>query len=197
VQIEPPAVAGAQGEPFEIEDVGARGHAIEISSRSGRNRARSGGRAHGDLELVDNLVERARLALGAAQHDRALDRRHHERRQARRPRRRDARRAQGLGEPRLPAEEHDRSRVGERRVVVLRPVPDGALSPSRKAGLVEDVHAAVSRAAGLSEADGLRVWTLIRDVPEGNWGAGGQVVEYQQLVEFAKAERASAQPAPA
>jgi phenylpyruvate tautomerase PptA (4-oxalocrotonate tautomerase family) len=86
---------------------------------------------------------------------------------------------------------------GEPRFRVNVTVPDGALSPSRKAGLVEDVHAAVSRAAGLSEADGLRVWTLIRDVPEGNWGAGGQVVEYQQLVEFAKAERASAQPAPA
>lgn len=32
------------------------------------------------------------------------------------------------------------------------------------------------------------MWTLIRDVPEGNWGAGGQVVRFSQLREAAKAE---------
>ena len=45
------------------------------------------------------------------------------------------------------------------------------------------------RAAGLAESEGLRVWTLIREVPDGNWGAAGQQVRYQQLVEAAKAER--------
>jgi phenylpyruvate tautomerase PptA (4-oxalocrotonate tautomerase family) len=86
---------------------------------------------------------------------------------------------------------------GEPRFRVQVTVPEGALSESRKAGLVADVDAAIKRHAGLSDEDGLRIWTLIRDVPEGNWGAAGQVVRYSQLVEFAKAERASAQPAPA
>jgi hypothetical protein len=33
------------------------------------------------------------------------------------------------------------------------------------------------------------VWTLIRDVPEDNWGAGGQIVRFSQLREAARAER--------
>jgi phenylpyruvate tautomerase PptA (4-oxalocrotonate tautomerase family) len=51
------------------------------------------------------------------------------------------------------------------------------------------VNEAVLRAAGLTESDGLRVWTLIRDVPDGNWGAAGQQVRYKQLVEIAAGER--------
>jgi phenylpyruvate tautomerase PptA (4-oxalocrotonate tautomerase family) len=86
---------------------------------------------------------------------------------------------------------------GEPRFRVNVTVPEGALSEQRKAGLIADVHDAIVRAAGLSDEDALRVWTLVRDVPEGNWGAGGQVVHYSQLVEYARAERASSQPAPA
>ena len=52
------------------------------------------------------------------------------------------------------------------------------------------------RAAGLAEGDGLRVWTLIREVPDGNWGAAGQQVRYQQLLELSQAEREKT-PAPA
>lgn len=81
---------------------------------------------------------------------------------------------------------------GEPRFRVQVTVPEGALSDRRKGELVAAVHEAVTEAAGLSEEDGLRVWTLIRDVPEGNWGAGGQQVRYQQLVEYAKAEREGA-----
>lgn len=71
-------------------------------------------------------------------------------------------------------------------------VPEGALSPRRKEGLIADVHAAVSKAAGLDDAQGLHVWTLIRDVPEGNWGAAGQAVKFENLREAAKAQRAEA-----
>ena len=78
---------------------------------------------------------------------------------------------------------------GEPRFRVQVTVPEGALSDRRKGELVAAVNEAVSEAAGLGEADGLRVWTLIRDVPEGNWGAAGQQVRYQQLVEAAKAAR--------
>ena len=79
---------------------------------------------------------------------------------------------------------------GEARFRVNITVPAGALSDRRKGELVEGVTAAVTEAAGLTEADGLRVWTLIRDVPDGNWGAAGQQVRYQNLVAVAKGERA-------
>jgi phenylpyruvate tautomerase PptA (4-oxalocrotonate tautomerase family) len=78
---------------------------------------------------------------------------------------------------------------GEPRFRVQVTVPEGALSDRRKGILVEAANQAVLRAAGLSDSEGLRVWTLIRDVPEGNWGAAGQQVRYQQLVEAAAAER--------
>ncbi len=78
---------------------------------------------------------------------------------------------------------------GEPRFRVQVTVPDGALSDRRKGILVESVNEAVLAAAGLSESDGLRVWTLIRDVPDGNWGAAGQQVRYKQLVEIAAGER--------
>jgi phenylpyruvate tautomerase PptA (4-oxalocrotonate tautomerase family) len=68
-------------------------------------------------------------------------------------------------------------------------VPDGALSERRKAGLVEETTKLVLDATGWDPKASWRVWTLIRDVPEGNWGAGGQVVRFQQLREAAQAER--------
>jgi phenylpyruvate tautomerase PptA (4-oxalocrotonate tautomerase family) len=78
---------------------------------------------------------------------------------------------------------------GDPRFRVQVTVPEGALSDRRKGELVAAAHSAVVDAAGLDESDGLRVWTLIRDVPEGNWGAAGEQVRYQQLVELAKGER--------
>ena len=78
---------------------------------------------------------------------------------------------------------------GEPRFRVQVTVPDGALSDRRKGELVEAVNEAVLEAAGLSEGDGLRVWTIVRDVPDGNWGAAGQQVRYAKLVEMAQAER--------
>jgi phenylpyruvate tautomerase PptA (4-oxalocrotonate tautomerase family) len=71
-------------------------------------------------------------------------------------------------------------------------VPEGALDDGRKGELVAAVNEAISDAADLGPDDGLRVWTLIHDVPEGNWGAAGQQVRYQQLVELAKGEREGA-----
>jgi phenylpyruvate tautomerase PptA (4-oxalocrotonate tautomerase family) len=81
---------------------------------------------------------------------------------------------------------------GDARFRVQVTVPEGALSDRRKGELVAAVNSAVLDATGLDESEGLRVWTLIRDVPEGNWGAAGQQVRYQQLVEAAKAEREGA-----
>lgn len=59
----------------------------------------------------------------------------------------------------------------------------GALAKDRKERLAADVHAAVCTAAGI-EPQGARafhVWTLIHEIPEGNWAGGGQVIYYQQV----------------
>jgi phenylpyruvate tautomerase PptA (4-oxalocrotonate tautomerase family) len=77
--------------------------------------------------------------------------------------------------------------------VVDATVPAGALSERRKGLFVENASRLVREAAGLSEADGVRVWVLIHEVPEGNWGAAGQVVRFEQLRAAAKAEREKAE----
>lgn len=69
-------------------------------------------------------------------------------------------------------------------------VPEGALSARRKAGLVTDVTAQITAAAGLAEDDALRVWVLIHEQPEGTWGAGGAIVSFQDLRAIAQAQRA-------
>ncbi len=72
---------------------------------------------------------------------------------------------------------------------LIATVPEGALSGRRKEELAAAATAAISRAAGLSEADGLRVWVLVNEVPDGNWAAAGHVVHFEQLRQMAAAER--------
>ena len=81
---------------------------------------------------------------------------------------------------------------GEPRFRVQVTVPDGALSDRRKGILVDSFNRAVLDAAGLPESEGLRVWTIIREVTDGNWGAAGQAIRYKQLVELAAGEREGA-----
>jgi phenylpyruvate tautomerase PptA (4-oxalocrotonate tautomerase family) len=78
---------------------------------------------------------------------------------------------------------------GDPRIRVDVTTPEGALSQRRRAALVADVHAAVSRAAGLTPEEGYRVWVLCREIAEGSWGAGGGIVEFQALRAASKAER--------
>jgi phenylpyruvate tautomerase PptA (4-oxalocrotonate tautomerase family) len=80
----------------------------------------------------------------------------------------------------------------EPRFLVDVTVPQGALSERRKAGLVEDATKAVLEAAGLSQAEALRVWVLVHEQPDGTWGAGGSVIRYADLVALAKGQRADA-----
>jgi phenylpyruvate tautomerase PptA (4-oxalocrotonate tautomerase family) len=68
-------------------------------------------------------------------------------------------------------------------------IPAGALSDRRKAGIVEDATKLVLDATGWGADAGLRVWVLIHEVPDGNWGAAGQVVRFAQLRDAAQAER--------
>jgi phenylpyruvate tautomerase PptA (4-oxalocrotonate tautomerase family) len=76
--------------------------------------------------------------------------------------------------------------------VVEATVPGGALSDRRKTGFVEDASKLVREAAGIPESEGVRVWVLFNEIPEGNWGAAGQIVRFEQLREAAKAEREKA-----
>ncbi|MCT9112584.1 tautomerase family protein [Streptomyces mirabilis] len=80
----------------------------------------------------------------------------------------------------------------EPRFLVDVTVPQGALSERRKAGLVEDVTKAVLEAAGLSQAEALRVWVLVHEQPDGTWGAGGSVIRYADLVALAKGQQTDA-----
>jgi phenylpyruvate tautomerase PptA (4-oxalocrotonate tautomerase family) len=90
----------------------------------------------------------------------------------------------------LPADEiQTPDGAAEPHAVVDITVPNGALSERRKAGLVEDATKLVLDATGWGEDGGVRVWILIHEVPDGNWGAAGQVVRFEQLREAAKAER--------
>jgi phenylpyruvate tautomerase PptA (4-oxalocrotonate tautomerase family) len=79
--------------------------------------------------------------------------------------------------------------VADPHAVIEISIPDGALSQRRKAGLVEETTKLVLDATGWDPEASWRVWTLIREVPEGNWGAGGQIVRFSQLREAARAER--------
>jgi len=81
---------------------------------------------------------------------------------------------------------------GEPRFRIDFTVPEGALREERKAKLVSRTYEAVARAAGLGEAQALHVWSLIHEVPDGNWGAGGQVIRFAQLRDIAGAEREQA-----
>ncbi|MEE6136884.1 4-oxalocrotonate tautomerase [Mycobacterium sp. 050128] len=72
---------------------------------------------------------------------------------------------------------------GEPRFRVDLTVFAGALDKARKEQLTADVYVAVCAAAGI-EPQGPRafhVWTLIHEIPEGNWGGGGNVIYYQQV----------------
>ena len=85
----------------------------------------------------------------------------------------------------------------EPHAVVEVSVPQGALSERRKAGLVDQATADVLEATGWGDEAALRVWVLINEVPEGNWGAGKQIIHFEQLREAAKAEREKAEAAEA
>ena len=73
--------------------------------------------------------------------------------------------------------------AGAPRFRIEMTVFEGALSQERKEQLAADVHVAVCAAAGI-EPDGARayhVWTLIHEIPEGNWAGGGKIIYYRQV----------------
>jgi phenylpyruvate tautomerase PptA (4-oxalocrotonate tautomerase family) len=68
-------------------------------------------------------------------------------------------------------------------------VPQGALSERRRGGMVEEMTKLVLEATGWEGDDAaIRVWVLVHEVPDGFWGAGGQIIRFEQLRAAAKAE---------
>jgi phenylpyruvate tautomerase PptA (4-oxalocrotonate tautomerase family) len=68
-------------------------------------------------------------------------------------------------------------------------VPDGALSDRRKASLVEEATRLVLEAAGEDPSDAgalMRVWVLVREITDGNWGAAGRIFRYADLKALAQ-----------
>src|SRR5258705_911630 len=78
------------------------------------------------------------------------------------------------------------------QLIVDVTVPTGALSERRRAGLIDELTSLVRDAAGLSQEDALRVWVIVHEVPDGFWGAAGNIVRFEQLRAAADAERAQA-----
>jgi phenylpyruvate tautomerase PptA (4-oxalocrotonate tautomerase family) len=75
--------------------------------------------------------------------------------------------------------------------------PEGALNDERRAQMIEAGTATLREAFGIADEDALKVWVLCRDVVDGGWGAGGNVIHYKELVEIAKAQRAEREAATA
>jgi phenylpyruvate tautomerase PptA (4-oxalocrotonate tautomerase family) len=85
--------------------------------------------------------------------------------------------------------------VGKDHYVVLVTVPEGALSERRKEGLVQEATEAFIEVTGM-EAEGfddrVRIWVHIHEVPEGHWGAAGQIVRYKDIVAMVAGRSAEA-----
>ncbi len=83
---------------------------------------------------------------------------------------------------------------GAPRFRVAITVPAGALSQRRKDLLAGEVYAAVAKAAGFEESDprALHIWTIVTEVPDGNWSAGGSTIHFDDLLSLSAAERESA-----
>ncbi len=64
-------------------------------------------------------------------------------------------------------------------------VPKGSLNDERKAGLVADVTEAIMDIEPRDrwKRDPHRVWCIINDVPDGDWGAGGRILRLRDLVD--------------
>jgi phenylpyruvate tautomerase PptA (4-oxalocrotonate tautomerase family) len=68
---------------------------------------------------------------------------------------------------------------GDARYRVKITVPAGALDDERKAGLVEEVTRAVLEADGGEDA--ARVWVIVREVADGNWGGAGRIFRLRDI----------------
>ena len=71
-------------------------------------------------------------------------------------------------------------------------VPEGGLSEKAIAGLAGEATALVGDAAGLPEEERIRIWVLVQEIDEGKWGAGGNVIRFEELRASLRAQREQA-----
>jgi phenylpyruvate tautomerase PptA (4-oxalocrotonate tautomerase family) len=66
---------------------------------------------------------------------------------------------------------------------VVATVPTGALDDDRKAGLVAEVTRTILEREGspVDVANAGRVWVLINEVPDGNWGGARRIMRFKDI----------------
>jgi phenylpyruvate tautomerase PptA (4-oxalocrotonate tautomerase family) len=75
---------------------------------------------------------------------------------------------------------HDGDGPTDRPHLILETtVPAGVLSARRRAGLIAEATETIRVAAGLADAES--IWVLVHEIPEGFWGAAGEVVSLERL----------------
>lgn len=85
---------------------------------------------------------------------------------------------------------------GGPRFLVNAQVPAGGLNAKTKAELVSAATDLIADAAGLSDEQRGSIWVLVNEIPDGNWGAGGAVIDFEQLRSLARAQREEERAAP-
>ena len=66
-------------------------------------------------------------------------------------------------------------------------VPQGALKPDKKNEIVGEITRLILDADGAGADDAaaaMRVWVLIHDVPDGNWGGGGRTWKLSEIAQL-------------
>lgn len=81
--------------------------------------------------------------------------------------------------------------VTDARYRVVVGVPQATLDDAGKAGLVAEVTDQILRAerngATPQARDAGRVWVIVNEIPDGNWGGAGQIVRLPDILTFAGA----------
>jgi phenylpyruvate tautomerase PptA (4-oxalocrotonate tautomerase family) len=76
-------------------------------------------------------------------------------------------------------------RADQPRYRVSVTVPAGMLGAPAKAGLVRDMTTAILQAEDADDPSAsFRVWCLINEVPDGNWGADGKIFRREDIVDL-------------
>jgi phenylpyruvate tautomerase PptA (4-oxalocrotonate tautomerase family) len=74
---------------------------------------------------------------------------------------------------------------GPPRYKIFASVPQGQYDAERRAAMVKQVTEAVLDAEnGAHDRDPLRVWVFANEIPEGTWGAGGQIFRLTDIIGF-------------
>jgi phenylpyruvate tautomerase PptA (4-oxalocrotonate tautomerase family) len=82
---------------------------------------------------------------------------------------------------------------GPARYKVDLTVPEGALTPENKNAIVGEITSLILAADGAAPDDAaasMRVWVLVHDVPDGNWGGAGRTWKLKEIAQLVGAGQA-------